>query len=191
MPDVAFENKWPSPNKPLPAKVVTILRAGPRLDTPIDPNILSATNTGASQTNAVIQIAACEQPLQLDVWTQSNYDRDDVVARIDQFLHYGESGLAGVVNPDVAGMSLLLALGDGWDAQQSTASFSFHNPEISDDADSAMRSQYRASYRGSAYCMLTISQTIARQKILNFKAFLDTPFASNGVPDVSTVTSST
>lgn len=130
----------------------------------------------------VWQIAACTQPVQLDVWADSDVERDDIMARLDTALNAGESALAGVYNPDPVGHGLLLALADGW--TNSSADFYFDAPDLDDLPDSVGRSVYRATYRGDSNFMLTLSSTTARQQVIKFRAALD----SYPTDDVTEVT---
>src|SRR5262245_5154952 len=83
LPGVVVEPRWPSPDKQKPSKSITLVMAGRRRDTPIDPYVLKKTNTGPTQTTAVWPIAACVQPFQLDIWTLSDIARDDLIAQLD------------------------------------------------------------------------------------------------------------
>lgn len=166
--DVVVEPRWPSPNKKKSPKAITLVMAGPRQDTPIDLRRLSNTNQGTNQTQTVWQIAACTQPFQLDVWTESDVDLDDIIARLDVALNTGESSLAGVFNAMPVGYGNLIAVGDGWDAYGTIADFSFGEPDTDPSGDAVERDLYRATYRGEAYFMLTVTTVTARQIAINF-----------------------
>lgn len=165
---VTVEPRWPSPDKKLPAKAITIVTAGRRIDTPLDLKLLSSTNSGATQTNAVWQLAACRQPFQLDIWAQSDIARDDLIAQLDSLLHADSSSLTGAFNPMPVGHGLLLKLGDGWDAVGTIADFDFEEPDLDDTPATANRHLYRATYRGNAYFMLTVTTLTARQTAISF-----------------------
>jgi hypothetical protein len=171
-PDVVVEPRWPSPDKRKNPRVVTVVMAGPRRDTPIDLRQLSATNVGATQKRTVWQVAACSQPFQLDVWAESDVELDDIVARLDEALHSGESSLASVFNPMLVGHGNLIAVGDGWDDFGTVADFNFEEPDTDDAGDTADRNIYRATYRGDAHFMLTVSTLTARQLVIKFLAQL-------------------
>jgi hypothetical protein len=172
MAGVSVKSRFPAPDKDLPPKAITIITAGNRRDTPIDPRILSQVNNGLTQVDAVWQIAACSQPFQLDVWAHSDFDRDAMIADLDKYLNYGERGL-GVGNYDPVSSGLLLNLADGWQAYSSTADFWFAEPDTDDTSVSAGSSTYRASFRGDANFMLAIPATSPRQLIINISMFLD------------------
>lgn len=171
MPDVKVSSAWPSPTRELPAKAITVITAGSRRDTPIDRKLLAQANSGMTRVNSVWQIAACTQPLQLDVWAQSDFARDAMVADLDIFLNYGEKGL-GSGNYDI-GSGLLLRLADGWEAYESTADFSFDEDSTDDTNQSAMHNSYRATLRGNSYVMLAVPSNTPRQLLINFPMFLD------------------
>ncbi len=173
MTGVTVGSRWPSPDKALPNKAITVVTAGPRRDIPLALKQLEKTNNGALNVDVIWQVAACTQPLQLDVWAHSDFERDDILARLDTFLHYGEGSLAGVTNADPVGHSVLLALGDGWQAYDTIADFYFSDPDIDDSSETVGRDIYRATYRGDANFMLAIQKTSVRQLQINLTMFLD------------------
>lgn len=163
--------QWPSPDKELPNKAITIVSSGSRRDIPIEAKLLKSTNNGLKNVDAVWQIAACTQPLQLDVWAHTDYERDQILADLDIYLNYGDRAL-GVGNYDI-GNGLLLNLANGWEAYQSKADFAFEEPNTDDSGDSTPRRSYRATYRGNAYFQLAVPATVPRQLLINFSMFLD------------------
>lgn len=176
--DIPVEPRWPSPDKQKPPKSISVITAGRRRDTPIDLRILKQTNLGSKQTTAIWQLAACTQPFQLDVWALNDIARDDILARLDAALHKGSGSLTGAVMPMPVGNGNLIKLADGWDACGSIADFVFEDPDTETTSDTAGRSLYRATFRGNAYFMLTVTTVTARQVAINFKLRLsetDTP----------------
>ncbi len=169
LPDVDVTPRWPSPGKELPPKAITVVLAGSRRDEPMDLRQLSFVNSGPLQSSVVWQVSACKQPFQLDIWARSDLQRDDILARLDNFLHAGESTLAGVFNPDPVGHGVLLAVNDGWEACGTTADFLFDNVDLEDSPSAVGVGQYRATIRGNAYMMLTLTTLTARQKTITFK----------------------
>jgi hypothetical protein len=170
--DVVVEPRWPAPDKKKVPKAITIVTAGSRRDLPIPIRYLQPVSVpGANDdVTAIWQVAACTQPLQLDIWTESDVERDDIIARLDECLNAGESALTDVYNPDPVGHGVLLALGDGWTT--SSADFYFEAPDLEDLSDSVGRASYRATYRGDANFMLALTKTTASQKLINFKIAL-------------------
>lgn len=166
--DVVVEPRWPSPDKKKPPKSITLVQAGHRRDTPIDLHQLSYTNLGAKRSTVVWQLAACVQPLQLDVWALNDVALDDVMARLDDLLRAGESSLDGVFNPNPVGTGNLIAVRDGWESCGTIADFVFEEPNLETSSDAVGRSVYRATYRGNAYFMLTVTNVTARQTAINF-----------------------
>lgn len=168
LPDVEVEPRWPAPDKRKPPKSITLVMAGSRRDTPLDPRVLKKTNTGATQTTATWQVAACSQPFQMDIWTTREVDRDDIIARLDQLLHSGDLSLSGVFNPMPVGHGTPIAVMDGWEDFGTIADFSFEEPDTDNEADTADRAIYRATYAGDANFMLTVTTVTARQVAINF-----------------------
>ena len=166
LPDVTVEPRWPSPDKKKPAKSITLVMAGRRRDTPIDLRTIAKTNVGATQVNAKWQVAACTQPFQLDVWATSDVARDDIIARLDSVLHADTASLIGAVLPMPVGPGALIKLADGW--EDTVADFNFEEPDVDPDPNATGSAIYRATYRGNAHVMLTVSTLTARQIAINF-----------------------
>ena len=157
---VEISARWPSPDRALPAKAITIIKAGNTFDTPIERNIINQVDSLLdNSTIATWQIRSRRQPLQLDVWATTEPDRDDLLAQLDSALNAAESPVTSF--GDAAGSGLLLNIADGW--VNSFADFSFDGPSITDTPDSVQRSEYRATISGDLYVMLTVDRTSARQ----------------------------
>jgi hypothetical protein len=171
MPDCEIEGRWPV--RDFLTKTISVVPAGSRKDEYLDPRVLSKANQGDTQTRAIYQVAHCYQPLQLDVWAVGHLERDDMMARLDQFLRAGSSSLTGVFNPDPVGSGCLVKVMDGWQESNTTADFIFEDPDVDDEPSSIDRSQFRASYRGGAYFKLTIPAVTARQKVIKLSLLLD------------------
>ncbi len=190
MSDVTVLSSWPSPDFPPPNKSITILTAGPRQDESIPLRYLSQSDGAPPSTTATWQIKVCEQNLQLDIWADSDVERDDIIARLDTVLNAGESAL-GVGIQDPAGSGVLLAVSDGYPAG-TTADFTFEGPDTEDSPESISRSEYRATIRGTAYLGLTVNTVTARQLIINLKEKLHTGDTadSGSLFDITTLTPS-
>lgn len=171
LPDINIFPRWPRGN--FPGRAITVLQAGHRRVIPLDPRVLSKTNLPNNQTRVVWQIGHCTQPYQLDVWADSELARDDIMARLDDALHAGQSSLTGVSHRDPVGHGCSIRLADGWETTETIADFSFNEPDLIDEPETVSRSQYRATYRGEAYMMLTVKRTSARQAQITLKALLN------------------
>lgn len=177
LPGVVVEPRWPAPSKELPRKAVSIIQAGPRKDENIQPDLLSATNSGTTQSVTRWRLKACEQPIQIDVWTKTDPERDDILARLDIALNAGESALTGFFNPMPVGPGVLLKLTGDW--ADTYADCQFESADITDTPDSTERAEYRATIRGTIYVMLAVTATTARQTVINFNAKLTELAKSN------------
>lgn len=160
--DVTVEPRWPSPDKRRPSKSITVVTAGRRVDLPIDLRPMGSNGW---------QIAACRQPFQLDVWTNSDVERDDILARLEDLIHQDQAALPGVLGA-TPGYGLLIKLADGWDAYGTIADFVFEEPDLDATSDSTGRSIYRATFRGESYFMLVVTQAYAKQTQINFQLAL-------------------
>lgn len=164
---VTVDTRWPSPDMPLQNKVVTVLLAGSRQDEFMEPQIMSYSNVGSTQSSVLFRLKACTQPMQLDIWTTSDVERDDIIAQLDIALNVGEASyISTYVDP--VGPGCLLAVADGWPAS-TTADFVFENPRVDDSPESVKRSEYRATFTGNCYVALSVTKTTARQITTHFK----------------------
>lgn len=163
--------RWPE--RDFPGKAVTIIAAGARRDYPLPPRVVSKTNVGANQTNAIWEIAECALPLQLDVWAVSHIDRDDIIARLDQHLRSGFGPIASITNKDPVANGFFVKIADGWEASDAHAKFSFSGPDYEDYPESVGRRQFRATYRGNAFMKLSVPAVSPRQKQIILTAYLD------------------
>ncbi len=171
--DVVVEPRWPAADKAKPHKSITIITAGPRRDTELDFQVVKTTNIGPTDVKAVWIQAACTQPLQLDVWAQTDVDRDDILARLDDLLDAGATPILSSFYTDPVGPGVLIAVQDGWEDNGVIADFNFSNPDCETTNDTTGRALYRATYSGEAYFMLTMTTTTARQALINFKLKID------------------
>ena len=87
--DVPVQDRWPEANVRLPAKTITVLRAGGRRDEALDPVPVKSVPVAGVPGRAVYtwRVRACTQPLQLDVWAHSDVARDDLLARLEPVLN--------------------------------------------------------------------------------------------------------
>ena len=105
------------------------------------------------------RVAALRQPLQMDVWTRYDLERDDLLARLVPLLNASTRDTIGERNADPVRHGVLVPLADGWDGY---ADCYFDKPDRFDSPGSAARSEFRAIYRGFADVDLTITAPSAR-----------------------------
>lgn len=164
MPDVQVQKRWPSRDLPS-SKVITVITAGAPKDIAQEPRVLSNTPVpDTTNTTSVWQVAERQQPLQMDVWCKVQSDRDDILARLDQFLRAGFAPISTRFNRDPFENGFYVLVQDGWDAFNTSAYCRFQNPDFFDNADSVSMSLYRATYRGDVWAKLAFSTTGPRQK---------------------------
>lgn len=155
LPDVFVEPRWPDPDKKLPQKALTIIPAGARNLLFMDyPQLVSSEDLTPPNKIWRWRVAECEQPIQMDVWTQFPLDRDDIVARLDKYLNVGFSQLSNAtVSTQPVEQNLVLELKDEW--LGSNAYYTFDSAEYDDTPDQVIRQEYRATLRGMGYFNLT------------------------------------
>lgn len=157
LPDVSVESRWPDPDKSLPAKALTIIPAGARNLVFMDqPQVVSREDINVNSPIKLWRwrVAECEQPLQMDIWTQFPLDRDDIVARLDKYLNAGFSQLSNAtISTQPVEQNLVLELQDEWVG--TNAYYTFDTAEYDDTPDQVVRQEYRATLRGMGYFNLT------------------------------------
>lgn len=160
--DVSVEPRWTEPDRQLPAKHVTIITAGPRAIEWMPAEVVKATNVTVNEqpkVDTIWSLGFLEQPVQLDVWAQSDVELDDIIARLDASLNKGAKGL-GIANTEPFAAGLLLNLADGW--APGIVDFLFEEPQIMQSPASVGESEWRAMYRGRASAQMTQTARTAR-----------------------------
>jgi hypothetical protein len=126
--------------------------------TPIDPHIVGGPfqNPQYGQPPLFTWFLRCGiQPLQLDIWANTDVARDDMIARLEPVLNAGFAATGLATNADPFRNGVALKLGDCWDS--SIADFVFLTPDVTDDPQSVSRGEYRATYQGQSAFNLTLS----------------------------------
>lgn len=179
---VTVSGTWPNPDKALPAKALTILKIGPRLETKIDPRLLSSAELvppDPTQMAYTWQIKAVEQRIQLDVWSKYEAVRDDLQAQLDVALNQGTYVTLGPgLDRSHFSDGVILALGDG---HVGYATYTFDGPEIADEPDAVQRNEFRSTQVGTIYTYLAVTKVMPRIARIHF------PVNADGVTDTFTV----
>lgn len=167
---IEVRKRWTEPDRPLPAKAITIIPAGARQDELLDPVVISQSTDGITGvTTYVYRLRCVTQPLQLDVWSTYAPVRDDILALLDLHLNVGEAITLGIAGRDVMRQGLLLALGDGWTGY---ADICFDSPSYFDTPDSVQVSEYRGTLRGEAVIDLTVTATAPKLATIQLRQTL-------------------
>lgn len=160
LPDVTVEERWPDPQRKIRFPTITVLTSGPRRDLAIDFRDLSFNNIG-DRVQFQTQVAAIEQPLQLDIWAHNQIERDDILARLDIALNMD------TLNPGEVMHGLNLIAGDDW--IDTYFDYWFESPDPHDQEFTAIVEEWRARISGRAWGMLAIKRETARQTVINFQ----------------------
>jgi len=176
LPDVTVDDRWPDPQRAMHLPTITILKSAPRQDIAIDMSNLGFSNVGTKRVAFQTQIAACEQLLQLDVWANNQIELDDILARLDTAFN-----LDAVSGEIIHGLNLTALDEDNWPL--SYFDYYFESPEVADAPFTAMVDEWRATFRGHAWMMLTVKRETARQTVLEFKLQVNaTDFVDTTIP---------
>jgi hypothetical protein len=180
--DIKISGTWPNPDKALPAKAVTILKIGPRIDTKIEPQLIGSAELAPVDPTKMAytwQIKAVEQRIQLDVWAKYEGVRDDIQSQLDSALNQGTYVTLGPgLDRSHFSDGLTLRLGDG---HTGYVSFLFDGPEIADEPDSAQRNEFRTTQVGTLYTYLAVTKVMPRI------ARIHLPVEADGSTDTFTV----
>jgi hypothetical protein len=152
--DVVVDTRWPDPGKKLAPRAVTILLAGPPEEELLDPVVVSRADTGPKTALFTWRMRALRQPLQLDVWAQSDLERDDLKQRLRSALNAGMGRTIGARNAMPFRHGVVVALSDGWTG---FADCLFDRPLAIDTPDAVKRCEYRLTYRG--YAEVDVTET--------------------------------
>lgn len=166
--EVEVNDRWPDATPNMTAakgsdsrlKTISILRAGPRQDEPIQPELEDGrVVVDATHKTYVWTVLECKQPLQIDIWTAYDIDRDELMALLDEALHAGDETLGRIGGDPVRTGGVLLPVGDGWSTApfETFADFVFESAEAFDTPTSVQRSEFRGTIRGYASFTLSVA----------------------------------
>ena len=157
--DVAVYDRWPDADVRLfaPAQaglppsraVVSVMKVGRRQRVDVigpspGPTI---TPDGAGKFLVTFRLGSYVQPVQLDLWTASDVDRDDVLDQLDTALTAGIDKTLGIVGGDPVRDGVLLPLAAPYSGN---VEFLLDEPETSDDGETVQDAEFRASWSGEA-----------------------------------------
>jgi hypothetical protein len=161
--DITVYDRWPEANPSLAPKAISVIRAGRRQRLDVVTGAQAESQKAISPApNAQVnlRLGSFIQPIQLDVWAQSDVERDDMISQLDAALSAGTQqtlGTAALSSDDPVRDGILLQLGDGYSGNIEVL---LDEPDVSDDADSVQRSEYRAMYAGEIRGSYSIQVTV-------------------------------
>lgn len=197
--DVTVSDRWPEPTVNMAKsagsdrrlKTITILRAGPRQDEELQPELEDGrVVVDATHNLYVWTVLECKQPMQLDVWAAYDGDRDELMALLDEALHAGDETLGITGGDPVRTGGVLLAVQDGWSTApfETFADFVFESAEAHDDPTSVQQSEYRATIRGYASFSLSVAAKSPTIASIQLRARVSETDAASVQAETTTVT---
>jgi hypothetical protein len=150
--DVTVYSRWPEPNVQLPPKAVSIIQAGDRqrLDVIMAPTVVASEPYDTDRVKYTLRSGSYMQPVQLDVWTSTEVDRDDLISELDALLNASLSDSLGIGPPEDLGRDGLLLALRVEDGYQDFVEFWFDEVSLEDLAAATMTADFRATYTGTA-----------------------------------------
>ena len=163
-PEIKISYDWPDPESQLPERGITILLVGNTEDNLLDPEPISFVPIDAVQNMYRWKVLERTAPIQMDIWTTYQYNRDDIIAQLDQLLN------TGIGWSDAPGHGLALSLADGWEA---VAVFDFDGPSISNVGAGHQLSEWRGTYQGQLRVVLYVDAPNAKLATVKLHQVLD------------------
>jgi hypothetical protein len=149
-------DRWPEPDSGLPRRAVSIIEAGAREDTYLQGDDIAMVAQPDGKTGLyTFRAKACRQPIQLDVWSNYNVQRDEVLALLDDYLNRGERFTLGIPNGCPTRDGVLLPL-DAASGHTGFADFTFDGPKTLDTSTGARVREYRSAISGFIDVDLTV-----------------------------------
>lgn len=154
---------WPDPETPL-AQAVTVIPAGKSEDELLQPVVVSQ-RAGVDPAHPIFRWRVLErtQPLQLDVWTTSDVDRQTVLAALDSAIHAKHlSGWGPMPGP-------VLELGGDWTGR---ADFVFDGVSCPQGPESVQQREFRATIMGETRVALYVDAASAKMATIKLQQIL-------------------
>lgn len=184
LPDAVVFDRWPAPERELPPKAVTILLAGKaRDDITIGQRIVKTVPLDPTTATYSWRFGTRYHPVRIDLWATSDYDRDDLMERVDQALHKGPKFTLGLPLGDPVRDGPLIALADG---HEGYADFTFESPDPS--FPETAESEWRASFDGTVAVDLIVTADSPRLLVVKLQAKITELKPSSAPADLYTYT---
>jgi hypothetical protein len=168
-------DRWPERESGLPTRAISIIPAGAREDLHVQEQDIRRENLDGEDGNLKLytwRVAACRQPIQLDIWCRYSSHRDDLCARLEDSLRKGERYTLGLPNGNVIRDGVLLRM-DPRDGFQGYADFTFEGPKKTDTVNGKLESESRATISGFIDVDLTVKAASPRMARVLLQIALD------------------
>jgi hypothetical protein len=144
-----------------PPRVVSVTKNGRRRRLDVMNVNAEIARVAVDPTHAQITtaIGSFEVPLQLNVWAQTDPDREFIINSLDQVLNAGISQTLGIAGADVVRDGVLVPLLVS-DAYVGNVDCWFDEPDYFDDTDAQQGLNMRATYSGEARGLFAVTQVV-------------------------------
>jgi hypothetical protein len=184
--------EFPPPDQGLPKRAVSVIPAGARQDMHFTERDVSRVDYPDASPMSLYtwRVAACRQPIQLDVWATAAASRGELCALLDDFLHKGPRYTLGTPNGEVVRDGVLLKLDPAQGGFDGFADFTFDGPALTDTSRSAREREYRATIAGFIDVDLTTQAPSPRIANIKLRMALSATGAGDPVaaPDLTLTT---
>jgi len=155
MPDTVISYEWPAPDAPLPPRAITIICAGAAEDEQVNLDDVDMVPVDDTTGLYTWRFADRDQPIQLDIWSQSQAERDQMLAELEDVLHKGPLFTLGAGNPVRDG--ILLEFNAQLDGFEGHVDFDLDPPDITDSPNPVRINEWRATIDSEAHMVATVT----------------------------------
>lgn len=159
---VTVSPRWPTPQRPLPAKAITVvLPPAPPVVREHPPRVWSFTATSSTAGDVLYSYGLAEIGLQLDVWAQYPAVRDQLAASVQGQINRPPSATLGLTTlPRLSrAPGLVLRCTEFYDVPVDYR-FEPIPPEL-ETSDRAQKGDWRATWQGKATVHLLSQESVA------------------------------
>lgn len=178
IPTATIEERWPEPGVALPAKAITVTLAGKVQYEPVNGEFIRC---GDEVSPGIFRwsLKAVRQALQIDVWTTSDVELEDLLEQLGRATHSGLGITLGQINADPFRDGLLLPL-VGF---PSLCDYLFEDgPEVDESGERGIRREFRATQMCLASATYTVDAPTGKLALITLNQKLT---ESTATPDTT------
>ncbi len=165
--------EWPEPGVTLPPRAVSVIEAGTRKETHLQPTIEKQTTLPDGSVEVTWAVSALTQPIQIDVWATHAAVRDLLCDDLDTILRRGPQYTLGLGREPVRDGGVLLQL-DPVSGREGFVDFTLlDGPRVINDGNARQADEHRALISAELDVILTVKATSPQLARVIVKGLLD------------------